>query len=114
MLCNGGFLMYMHVLVYGPYWGIFSFELFRSPPDPEKCLVEEGVSKLGSCNQGISQYWKCNLQYIRFYGGAVEEAATDRVQWVRWIISKQGRKTHHQDGSHNYKDHVEVGYTDIS
>ena len=33
-----------------------AFGLYRSPPDPVKCLVEEEESNLGSGDQGISQY----------------------------------------------------------
>ena len=32
------------------------FELYRSTLDPAECLVEEGASKLGSCDQGMSKY----------------------------------------------------------
>ena len=32
----------------------FAFKLYRKIPDPVKCLVEEGVLKSGSGDQGIS------------------------------------------------------------
>ena len=56
-----------------------AFGLYRSSPDPVKCLVEEEESNLGSGDQGISQYWQWNIQFLRFYGGAFEESAKDRV-----------------------------------
>ena len=34
---------------------IFAFKLYRRPTDPVKCLVEEGGSKSGSIDQGVSQ-----------------------------------------------------------
>ena len=32
----------------------FTFKFYRIPPEPVKCLVEEGVSKSGSGDKGIS------------------------------------------------------------
>ena len=49
-----------------------AFELYRRPPDPVKFLVEDVGSKSRSGDQSISHYWKFNLQYLRFYGGAVK------------------------------------------
>ena len=34
----------------------FAFTLYRSPPDLENFIVEEGGSKSGSGDQGISHY----------------------------------------------------------
>ena len=33
---------------------VFVIELYRRPPDPVKCLLEEGGSKSGSGDQSIS------------------------------------------------------------
>ena len=37
-----------------PIEEFFVFKFFRMPPEPVKCLVEEGGSKSGSGDQGIS------------------------------------------------------------
>ena len=48
------------------------------PLDPIKCLVEEGISKSGSGDQGISHLQR-NIQYLKVYGGYVEEASKYKV-----------------------------------
>ena len=54
MLCNGRLLIYLSYMVYGPNAVIFSFELYRSPLDPVKCIVEEEGPKSGSDDKRIS------------------------------------------------------------
>ena len=91
-----------------------AFGLYRRPPNLVKYFVEEGGSKSGSGDQSISQYLQWDLQFLRFYERDVEEETKDRVYWGWHIISKWGIRARHQDGSHNGKDHVDVGFTDVS
>ena len=53
---NGGLLIYLHGLIYGPNWGFFAFGFNRICTDPVKCLVEEGGSKSVSSDQGIPHW----------------------------------------------------------
>ena len=41
--------------------GFVDLKLYRSPPDTVNCLVEEGGTKSGSGDQGISHNLKLNL-----------------------------------------------------